>query len=160
MTLCLSRPGTTLENAYVESFSGKFRDECLNEDWFLNLVDAKATIEAWRIDYNTIRPHSSLADCMPQHVVQISPEGEPAAAGSPRSRAFNPVGLALSVKRTGGWVSGAKNYLRSWTLHPSTTSLGLAYRIGEDQTIRWYAPPVPSITSHEVGIRSAPLNRV
>ena len=87
VTLRFIRPGKPVENAYVESFNGKFRDECLNEHWFLNLVDAKATIEAWRIDYNTVRPHSSLAGCTPQHFAQISSGGSPAAAGAPRSRA-------------------------------------------------------------------------
>ena len=50
------RPGKPIENAYVESFNGKFRDECLNEHWFISLADAKAAIEAWRVDYNTVRP--------------------------------------------------------------------------------------------------------
>ena len=54
------RPGKPIENAYVESFNGKFRDECLNEHWFVSLADAKAIIEAWRVDYNIVRPHGSL----------------------------------------------------------------------------------------------------
>jgi putative transposase len=54
------RPGKPIENAYVESFNGKFRDECLNEHWFVSLADAKAIIEVWRVDYNTVRPHGSL----------------------------------------------------------------------------------------------------
>jgi putative transposase len=91
------RPGKPIENAYVESFNGKFRDECLNEHWFVNLVDAKAAIEAWRVDYNIVRPHSALAGCTPQHFARFGPGGSPAAAGSPRSRAFNSEGLALSV---------------------------------------------------------------
>jgi putative transposase len=66
------RPGKPIENAYVESFNGKFRDECLNEHWFVSLADAKAAIEAWRIDYNTIRPHSSLADRTPEQFARIS----------------------------------------------------------------------------------------
>ena len=61
VTLRFIRPGKPIENAYVESFNGKFRDECLNEHWFPNLVDAKTLIEAWRVDYNTVRPHGSLA---------------------------------------------------------------------------------------------------
>ena len=61
VTLRFIRPGKPIENAYVESFNGKFRDECLNEHWFVSLADAQAAIEAWRIDYNTVRPHSSLA---------------------------------------------------------------------------------------------------
>jgi putative transposase len=66
------RPGKPIENAYVESFNGKFRDECLNEHWFVSLADAKAAIEAWRIDYNTVRPHSSLGDQTPQQFARLS----------------------------------------------------------------------------------------
>lgn len=65
VTLCFIRPGKPIENAYIESFNGKFRDECLNEHWFIGLADAQAAIEAWRIDYNTVRPHSALADQTP-----------------------------------------------------------------------------------------------
>jgi len=54
------RPGKPVENAYAESFIGRLRDECLNENWFVTLKDARETIEAWRIDYNGSRPHSSL----------------------------------------------------------------------------------------------------
>jgi putative transposase len=66
------RPGKPIENAYVESFNGTFRDECLNEHWFVNLVDAKAVIEAWRLDYNTVRPHSSLGGRTPDQFAAIS----------------------------------------------------------------------------------------
>jgi putative transposase len=66
------RPGKPIENAYVESFNGKFRDECLNEHWFVSLADAKTVIETWRIDYNTVRPHSSLADRTPDHFARIT----------------------------------------------------------------------------------------
>ena len=55
------RPGKPIENAFIESFNGKFRDECLNEHWFASVAEAQALIEAWRIDYNTVRPHSALA---------------------------------------------------------------------------------------------------
>jgi putative transposase len=59
-------PGKPVQNAYIESFNGKFRDECLNEHWFTDLSDAKRLIEAWRIEYNTFRPHSSLGDLTPE----------------------------------------------------------------------------------------------
>ena len=49
-----------MENAFIESFNGRFRDECLNENWFLSLQDAREIIEHWRIDYNQNRPHGSL----------------------------------------------------------------------------------------------------
>lgn len=58
-------PGKPIQNAYIESFNGRFRDECLNENWFVSLVDAQGTIEAWRVDYETARPHSGLADRTP-----------------------------------------------------------------------------------------------
>jgi putative transposase len=59
------RPGKPIENAYVESFNGKCRDECLNEHWFVSVADAQRIIEAWRIDYNTVRPHYSLGQQTP-----------------------------------------------------------------------------------------------
>jgi len=59
------RPGKPIENAYIESFNGKLRDECLNDNWFLSLDDARETIEAWRMDYNRQRPHSSLDNMAP-----------------------------------------------------------------------------------------------
>lgn len=59
------RPGKPVENAFVESFNGKFRDECLNSNWFANLLHARAVIEAWRVDYNEVRPHSSLDGLSP-----------------------------------------------------------------------------------------------
>jgi putative transposase len=58
-------PGKPVENAYVESFNGRFRDECLNENLFYSLKEAKKIIEAWRQDYNTNRPHSSLDNLTP-----------------------------------------------------------------------------------------------
>ena len=54
-------PGKPIQNAFCESFNGRFRDECLNQHWFLDLADARRIIEAWRADYNHHRPHSSLA---------------------------------------------------------------------------------------------------
>ena len=54
------RPGRPMENGYIESFNGKMREECLNENWFVDLADARERIEAWRVDYNTWRPHSAL----------------------------------------------------------------------------------------------------
>ncbi len=53
-------PGKPMQNAFCESFNGRFRDECLNENWFFSLSEAKDCTEKWRADYNTERPHSSL----------------------------------------------------------------------------------------------------
>ena len=58
-------PGKPQQNGFVESFNGRFRDECLNEHLFGNLSAARRIIEAWRIDYNTERPHTSLDGLTP-----------------------------------------------------------------------------------------------
>jgi putative transposase len=58
-------PGKPVQNAFVESFNGRLRDECLNEHVFRSLSQARAIVEAWRIDYNTVRPHSSLGGLAP-----------------------------------------------------------------------------------------------
>lgn len=60
VTLDFSRPGKPTDNAFVESFNGRLRDECLNAHWFLSLSDARAKIDAWRSFYNESRPHTSL----------------------------------------------------------------------------------------------------
>ncbi len=60
------RPGKPIENAYAESFLGRLRDECLNENWFLSMNHAREVIESWRKDYNGARPHSSLGGLTPQ----------------------------------------------------------------------------------------------
>ncbi len=64
------RPGKPIENAYAESFTGRLRDECLNDNWFMNLKHAREVIEAWRSDYNAVRPHSSLEGLTPQEFVE------------------------------------------------------------------------------------------
>jgi putative transposase len=61
----LSRPGKPTDNATVESFNGRLRQECLNEHWFMSLEDAKAKFAAWRSYYNENRPHSALAWATP-----------------------------------------------------------------------------------------------
>ncbi len=70
VTLSFIRPGKPVENAYIESFNGKFRDECLNEHWFLLLRKAKTLIENWRVEYNTDRPHSALGYLTPAQFAQ------------------------------------------------------------------------------------------
>jgi len=63
--LSFIRPGKPVENAFAESFNGTFREECLNEHWFLTLQEARREIEEWRGDYNEVRPHSSLGKLAP-----------------------------------------------------------------------------------------------
>lgn len=70
-------PGRPMQNGRVESFQGKFRDECLNVSWFRNLWEAREKVESWRQDYNQVRPHSSLG--------YQTPEAFAAGAASPAS---------------------------------------------------------------------------
>jgi putative transposase len=59
------RPGRPVENAFIESFNGRLRDECLNAHWWRDLDEARQAFQDWRRDYNEARPHSSLADLVP-----------------------------------------------------------------------------------------------
>jgi putative transposase len=63
--LDFTRPGKPTDNALIESFNGHFRQECLNENWFLSLEDAREKVEVWRIHYNQDRPHGSLDNLAP-----------------------------------------------------------------------------------------------
>lgn len=75
--LAFIRPGKPNENAYIESFNGKFRDECLNEHWFITMAHARQVIEAWRIEYNTERTHSSLANLTPEeYAMKLSKQSQ------------------------------------------------------------------------------------
>ena len=65
VTLRLIEPGNPNQNAYIKSFNGRLRDECLNEHWFLNLSHAQAVIEAWRREYNEERPKKALGGLTP-----------------------------------------------------------------------------------------------
>jgi putative transposase len=75
-------PRRPVQNAFAESFNGRLRDECLNESWFVSLPDAQRTIEAWRIDYNEVRPHSGLANRTPAAFAKLMPTATP----SPNTR--------------------------------------------------------------------------
>ena len=68
--LYLIEPGKPNQNAYIESFNGRFRDECLNENWFTSLLHAKVVIEAWRREYNEQRPKKSLGGLTPTAYAQ------------------------------------------------------------------------------------------
>ena len=63
--LDFSRPGKPTDNAVIESFNGRLRQECLNQNWFLSLEDAQEKLDQWRMDYNHQRPHSSLGQLTP-----------------------------------------------------------------------------------------------
>ena len=80
----LNQPGKPTQNAYIESFNGKFRDECLNEHWFETLAQARTEIARWRQDYNEVRPHSSCGRIPPAKFAALHRQLA-ADAGQPES---------------------------------------------------------------------------
>ena len=106
------QPGKPCQNAFVESFNGKFRDACLNEQWFVDLAEARRRIEAWRLHYNTVRPHSSLGFLSPE---QFRRAGERGAGQAGRSASVaKPGNDPLSPSQHGGYNSSISSLSR-WT---------------------------------------------
>jgi putative transposase len=93
------RPGRPIENCFVESFNGSFRDECLNQHWFTSLDDARRTIEAWRIDYNRVRPHSSLGNLPPVEFAAGAALRSLFATSAPLSEIRNPARTHIATAR-------------------------------------------------------------
>ena len=72
VVLDFSRPGKPTDNAFIEAFNGKFRQECLRAHWFLSLADAREKMEAWRRFYNEDRPHSAIGYKVPISLTDVS----------------------------------------------------------------------------------------
>jgi transposase InsO family protein len=70
-------PGKPMQNGSIESFNGRFREECLDQSWFTSLAEAERTIEAWRLDYNERRPHTSLRMRTPAAFAAVRPFAKP-----------------------------------------------------------------------------------
>ena len=70
MTLDFSRPGKPTDNAFAESFNGKVRAECIDQNWFLTLDDARSKCEAFRREYNEERPHSAIGNKTPMELMK------------------------------------------------------------------------------------------
>ena len=82
LTLRLIEPGKPNQNAYIESFNGRFRDECLHEHWFTTLAHAQALIEAWRCEYNEERPKKGLGWLTPAlYAKQLAAESSTVTPG-------------------------------------------------------------------------------
>jgi len=96
VTMDYSRPGKPTDNPFVESFNGSFRDECLNAHWFLSLEDAKEKIEAWRVEYNEFRPHSSLDNLTPAEFIEMIKENEIDGLTLPGAPSMNLITFAAS----------------------------------------------------------------
>ena len=91
MRLAFIEPDKPQQNGYTESFHSRLRDECLNQHWFTSMADARATIETWRVDYNTVRPHSSLGYQTPEEfVAAYAAARRPAGAVPVTAQAQNP----------------------------------------------------------------------
>jgi putative transposase len=71
----LIQPGRPMQNGYIESFNGRFRDECLNEHWFETLEQARETVRVWVQDYNEVRPHSSIGRIPPRRFARLHRRG-------------------------------------------------------------------------------------
>jgi putative transposase len=91
-------PGKPVQNAFIESFNGKFRDECLNQNWFVSLDDARRIIETWRVDYNSVRPHSSLGYRKPEEFA-ASAAARPAPPPTPVAPTI-PAGIQTDLQET------------------------------------------------------------
>ena len=83
-------PGKPMQNAFVESFNGRLRDECLNEHIFGNLAEARKIIQTWKIDYNTERPHTSLGGLAPVVHDNLNRITRPASLELPRAPLSRP----------------------------------------------------------------------
>ena len=70
VTLDFSCPGKPTDKAFIESFNGRLREECLNENWFLSIENAKKKVESWRCEYTEVRPHGSLGNLAPNEFAQ------------------------------------------------------------------------------------------
>ena len=77
MQLAPIQPGSPWQNCFIESFNAIFRDECLNENWFTTLTDARQRIETWRQDYNRVRPHGSLGSRAPSEFAELRQRPDP-----------------------------------------------------------------------------------
>ena len=83
-------PGKPVQNAFIESFNSRLRDECLNEHLFDSLAEARQIIEAWRLDYNHARPHSSLGTLTPSEFAELQGDGPPEQAQGSAARPLAP----------------------------------------------------------------------
>ena len=91
-------PGKPQQNGYIESFNGSLRDECLNEEIFDSLADARRKLALWRYDYNNVRPHSSLGNQTPaeaRRALELLDGSAPGALAQPETDHYQPQGLSL-----------------------------------------------------------------
>ncbi len=119
-------PGKPQQNAFAESFIGRLRDECLNETLFVSLSQARAVLDAWRADYNGVRPHSALANRTPE---EFRAQHIAVAASAGNGQNFNP-GLYSMI----GWKSGLRSGPTPRRTTKTTTSTKLPL-LSKSQTL-------------------------
>lgn len=90
-------PGKPTQNAFIESFNGRLRDEMLNEEIFQTLADARRRLKLWRHDYNHVRPHSSLGGLTPaaRRALELEEGSTPGALAKPENLDYQPAGLSI-----------------------------------------------------------------
>jgi transposase InsO family protein len=121
VTLDFGRPGRPTDNAFVESFNGRLRDECLNTHCFLSLAEARTKIEAWRRDYNESRPHTSLG--------WLTPVEYAAASGRPSGR-MNAGYPPSAWMRNRGTLTSDPDCHSRWTTQKGAAQSSLSIKVG------------------------------
>ena len=137
LTLRLIEPGKPNQDAYIESFNGRFRDECLNEHWFTTLAHAQALIEAWRCEYNEERPKKGLGGLTPAlYAKQLAAERSTVTPGTLKPTATQGGGTSHGVlTRRPEWKSLIKTGERHMnTQRLLTVSMRLAKEV--NSTVR------------------------
>jgi putative transposase len=102
--LVFIQPGKPVQNSFIESFNGRFRDECLNANWFENLADARRKVEAWRQEYNQHRPHSALAYRTPEEFARA---WSPSPSAIVIEQSETPVKDSLTARKHRASLTGA-----------------------------------------------------
>jgi putative transposase len=127
-----------VQNAFIESFNGTFREECLNQHWFVHLRDARTTIESYRVEYNTVRPHSALGYRSPEENQKL------------RSVAHGPGGASAFV-HSQDWMKES-NIKREEAFTPtSRTNIIPGSRLGRISLrylVKWGDCPAGCINKH------------
>ena len=115
------QPGKPVQNSFIESFNGRFRDECLNANWFENLADARRKIEAWRQEYNERRPHSALAYRTPEEFARA---WSPSPSSIVIEQSGEPVKDALTARKNRASLTGSPDCSTPTEMRAKGTSEG------------------------------------
>ncbi len=127
--LDFSRPGKPTDNAFIESFNGKLRQECLNQHWFLSLEDAAKKVECWRREYNQQRPHRALGNVPP---MEFATSARALLTGLAPPIRFCLRSASLGGEGRGDSGRGIGQALRSWKTHlPSGPDMGQVQKAEE-----------------------------